>query len=53
MEKEEIDAIAKILSEMKDTIDRLALALRKKDSAELNASKRKIVELQTQIGRKL
>ena len=53
MNKEDVDAVAKLLSSMKDSINELGMALKKKNAEKANAAKRNILELQVQISRKI
>jgi len=49
MEKEDITLIAQLLSGIKDAIDKLQDAERKKDIERLNAAKKEILNFQSQI----
>jgi hypothetical protein len=51
MRKEDLNAIAQLLTGMKDAAGELDRALNKKDEEKVNASKRKILALKTQIDR--
>lgn len=53
MNKEDVDAVAKLLSSMKDSINELDGAIKKKNGEKANAAKGKILELQVQISRKI
>jgi hypothetical protein len=53
MRKEEIDVLAKLLSEMKDTLGDLESSVKKNDLAKINASKRRILDLQMQINKRI
>lgn len=53
MKKEEIEALARLLSEMKDLINELESATKNRSSIKLNDAKRKILELRAQIGRRI
>ena len=53
MKKEDIDIVAKLLTDLKDSIGELELALRKNDVGKVAAAKSKIMNLQMQIGRKI
>ncbi len=49
MEKEDIVLIAQLLTGMKDAVEMLEEAQRKKDMEKLNAAKREILNFQKQI----
>ena len=49
MEKEDITLIAQLLTGIKDAIERLEDAEKKKDLEKLNAAKREILNFQNQI----
>ncbi len=49
MEKEDITLIAQLLTGIKDAIERLQEAEKKKDIERLNAAKKEILNFQTQI----
>lgn len=49
MEKEDIIVIAQLLTGIKDAVDRLEDAQRRKDVEKLNAAKREILNFQKQI----
>lgn len=53
MKKEDIEITAKLLTNMKDSLDELEDALKKGSSDRVASAKRKILELQVQIGRKI
>jgi hypothetical protein len=53
MKKEDIDVLSEWLSNMKDAINELESASKRGDGAGANASKRKILNLQVQIGRRI
>lgn len=53
MKKEDIEIIAKLLTTLKDSLNELESSLKKDDAEKVTASKRKILDLQIQIGRKL
>jgi hypothetical protein len=50
MEKEEIIIIAQLLTGLKDAVDRLDEAHRRKDLEKLNAAKKEILNFQKQLG---
>jgi len=49
MEKEDITLVAQLLSGIKDAIDKLQDAEKKKDIERLNAAKKEILNFQSQI----
>ncbi len=49
MKKEEIAVLAQLLTAIKDTIERLEEAQKKKDSEELEMAKREILSFQKKI----
>ncbi len=53
MKKEDVAVIAKSLTNIKNALDELDSALKKKDSGGAEIAKRKILELQVQINRLL
>jgi hypothetical protein len=53
MKKEDVAVIAKLLTNMKNSLDELDSALKKRDSVGADIAKRKILELQVQINRLL
>lgn len=53
MKKEDIDIVAKLLTELKDSLDELDSALKKSNNSAIIAAKRKVRDLQMQIGRKI
>ena len=53
MRKEDIDAVAVLLTNLKDTVSELDSALKTGNAGNINAAKRKIADLQMQIGRKI
>ena len=53
MERGDIDAIAKLLTEIKNSINELESAQKKKDSAKFLSAKNKIINLQMQISKRI
>ncbi len=53
MRKEDVDVVAKLLTEIKDSLDELESALKKNNVDKISAAKNKILDLQMQISRKL
>ncbi len=53
MKKEDIDVVAKLLTDMKNSTDELESAIKANDAERINAAKRKIADLQMQIGKKI
>jgi hypothetical protein len=53
MDKEDIINAAQLLTGIKDELDNLENALKKKDAAKLGVSKKKILDFQSQIATKL
>ncbi len=53
MKKEDIDVLSKLLTNMKDALNELETAIKKKDYEKINAVKKKILDFQLQIDRKL
>ena len=53
MKKEDIDILSKLLSDMKDSLNDLDSALKKKDYTRINNAKRRLLDLQMQINRKI
>jgi hypothetical protein len=53
MKKEDIGVLSQLLSNMKDALNELETAIKKKDNEKINAAKRKILDFQLQIDRKL
>ncbi len=53
MEEGDVDSVARLLSQMKDSLVDLESALKKKDSDKISAAKRKMMELQMEISRRL
>ena len=53
MKKEDVDVLSKLLTSMKDALNELEGAIKKKDSDRINLGKRKILDFQMQIDRKL
>lgn len=53
MNKEDIGILARYMTDMKDSLKELEAAVKKKDSTRINSAKRKIIELQVQINRRL
>jgi hypothetical protein len=51
MRKEDIAALAQILTSFKTTINELEIALRKKEREKLDSAKRRLLSLQLQIDR--
>ena len=51
MEKEDVTLIAQLLTGIKDAIDKLQEAEKKKDLEKLNAAKKEIINFQGQIDR--
>jgi len=49
MNKEGIESAARILSEIKDSLNELESALKSNDASKANAAKIKILDLQSQI----
>jgi len=53
MRKEDIDAVAILLTNLKDTINELESALKAGNAGNINAAKRKIADLQMQISKRI
>ncbi|MEM4259513.1 MAG: hypothetical protein QXS38_02005 [Candidatus Pacearchaeota archaeon] len=53
MRKEDIEVVARLLTEIKNSLDELESAMKKKNADKISAVKQKILDLQMQIGRKL
>ncbi len=53
MKKEDIEVIAKLITEIKNSLEELESALKIGDAGRIVSAKRKILELQIQIGRKI
>jgi len=53
MKKESIGTIAQILDGMRDAVNKLETAFRKKDNEELLSAKREILQFQEEIGKLL
>ena len=53
MDKESVLVLARQLSNMKDAVARLDLALKTKNSAKIDSAKKEILELQVKIGKVL
>jgi len=53
MEKGDIDILSGLLTEMKDALNELESSLKKKDEARGGAAKRRILDLQMQIKKKI
>lgn len=53
MREADVEGVARLLSRMKDSVDDLEASLKKKDTDKISAAKRKIIELQTEINRRL
>lgn len=53
MKKGDVEIVAKLLTEFKDSLDELETALKKNNSDAIVAAKRKLRDLQMQIGRKI
>jgi hypothetical protein len=53
MKKEDVEVIARLLTSLKDSMGELESSLKRRSSEDFVAAKRKIIDLQMQIGRKL
>jgi len=53
MEKERVDILAQLLTNMKDALNELESALKKKNADGINSAKRKILSLQIQIDKSI
>jgi len=53
MKKEDIEAVAKLLTSLKDSIDELESALKKNSLSKVAEAKTKIMSLQMQIGKRI
>lgn len=53
MEKEDVTLVAQLLTGIKDAIEKLQVAQRKKDIENLNAAKKEIITFQGQIDKLL
>ncbi len=53
MEKEDVTLIAQLLTSVKDALEKLDVALKKKDVEKLNEAKEEIINFQKQIDKLL
>jgi hypothetical protein len=53
MKKEDIGTLSQLLTNVKDALNELETAIKKKDYEKINATRRKILDFQLQIDRKL
>ncbi len=53
MRKEEVDVLAKLLTDLKDSVDSLESALKENNLKKVVEAKTRIMNLQMQIGKKI
>ncbi len=53
MNKEDIDVLARYLTDMKDLLKELEMAVKKKDEERISSAKRRLLSLQNQVSKRI